>query len=236
MQTTDQPTTPTLGDLFPAELKESANAGISQADLDAREARRRAAGEALLRDQRKRDNRTRWELCCPPALQRTDWEHPDLAGSRSQIDRVLGYQLGARGIVASGPTGKGKSRALWELMRRLALEGYDVRFYAASDWFSQLQDFLRYGRDDARGWVETVARRHIVFLDDYGQQAMQRSREDWAQAWFFHFLEVRVGAGLPLFMTTNLRSAEMAERNGGVRGDPLVRRLLDVANPISFWK
>ncbi len=35
-------------------------------------------------------------------------------------------------------------------------------------------------------------------------------------------------------MTTNLRAEDMAERTGRVRGDPLIRRLLGVADPVIF--
>ena len=86
---------------------------------------------------------------------------------------------------------------MWALMQRLGCgDGHDVRYWSASDWFTTLQENIRFGRDEARGWVNTVARRHIVFIDDYGQEAMQSSREDWARGWFFQFLDIRVGEGL----------------------------------------
>jgi DNA replication protein DnaC len=194
-----------------------------------------ARSMALLIAARKADAEKRWLASCPVALQASDWSHPHLSPYREQITRVMAYKRQAKGILASGPTGRGKSRALWQLMRRLGCEeGCDVRYWHAADWFAQLQQQINYGRDDARGWVESVAVRGVVFLDDLGQECVQRSREDWAQGWFFRFLDLRVGHGLPLFITTNLTADEMAERSGNVRGDPLIRRLLDLCEVVKF--
>ena len=203
-----------------------------------REARQLALEQAsaeLLRNARRWDNRVRWENSCLPGLQSSDWNHAGLTPHRPAIDRVLAYQLGSKGILASGLTGRGKTRAMWSLMYRLGvIEGHDLRYWSATDWFATLQDKISYGRDDARGWVETVARRQVVFIDDLGQEAVTKAREDWAQSWFFRFLDIRVGEKLPLFVTTNLKSEQMSARGGSVRGDPLVRRLLDLCEAVAF--
>lgn len=216
-------------------LLDAAPVEVTAEEMERREKARHEASMAMLRDMRKADAVKRWETACPEALKVTDWSNPALERNAPQIARVLGYKLGAKGILASGPTGRGKSRAMWALMRRLGCEdGVDVRYWTASDWFSALQDNIRYGRDNARGWVETVAARHVVFIDDLGQEAIQTNKTEWAQGWFFRFLDIRVGAGLPLFVTTNLNASEMSERGGNVRGDPLVRRVLDLCEPVKF--
>jgi len=191
--------------------------------------------EALIRETRKKDAQLRWEDACPDLLKSSDWSHARLAPFRAQIDRVLGYKFAPKGILASGPTGRGKTRSMWALMRRLAVEdGYDVRYWSSKDWFCVLQEQVRYGRDEARGWVDAIARRQILFIDDLGQEAVQANREDWAQGWLFRLLDIRVGLGLPLFVTTNLTSTDMVSRAGSVRGDPLVRRLMDLCEPVKF--
>lgn len=180
----------------------------------------------------------RWRHECPPEYRESDWSRPELAPYRPIIDRVLGYKLGPKGILATGRTGRGKTRAMWQLMRRLACdEGVDCRYYHAAQWFFELGQWVNYGRDEARGWVEAVAARPIVFLDDLGQEAVMQSRQDWATGWFFRFLDLRVGRGLPLFVTTNLHAADLVAHAGSradIRGDPLVRRLLDLSDPIVF--
>jgi hypothetical protein len=194
-----------------------------------------SASEQLLAASRHADAVRRWEEACPRQLQTSDWGHPCLAPYTDQIQRVLNYTLGPKGLIASGPTQRGKSRSMWQLMRRLSVDGgRDVRYYTAAGWFSRLQEQIHYGRDDAQGWVDAVARRPIVFIDDLGQEALLLNREEWAASWFFRFLDIRAGEGLPLFTTTNLTAQEMAGRAGSLRGDPLVRRLLDVCDPVKF--
>ena len=194
-----------------------------------------AASRQLLNASRRADALRRWEFDCPPMLQTNDWQHPCLAPYAEMIQRVMNYRLGPKGLIASGPTQRGKSRAMWQLMRRLGVdEAHEVRHWTAAGWFSKLQEQIHYGRDDAEGWLKAVAQRPIVFIDDLGQEALLLNREGWATGLFLRFLDVRVGAGLPLFITTNLTAQEMAGRAGSVRGDPLVRRLLDICEPVKF--
>jgi len=230
---------PAISALIPPEVApeatEQPQAPLSDAEREAREARREAAALEMLRESRRQDGIRRWQEFFPPAIQATDWAHPSLVPYAGPIAAVLGYQLGAKGILASGPSGRGKTRSMAALMRRLGPEeGNDVRCWSASNWFATLQSFLDYGRDSAQRWVETVASRHVVLIDDYGQEALSTSRRDWAQAWFFHFLDFRVAHQLPLFVTTNLSAREIMSHSGSARGDPLVRRLLDVCEPIQF--
>ena len=83
--------------------------------------------------------------------------------------------------------------------------------------------------------VDAVARRPVVFIDDLGQEAIQTARSEWAMSWFMRFLDIRVSERLPLYVTTNLDAQGIAERGASsVRGDPMVRRLIEICEPIKF--
>jgi len=142
-----------------------------------------AASAHFLAEARKRDAIARFNFAVPPTMRESDWGHAGMLANRAQIERVLAHQVGAKGLLLSGRTGRGKTRSMWALMRRLAHEeARDIRYFHASDWFSTLQACLSYGRDDARGWVDAVARRPVVYIDDLGQEAIQtarRSRGCW---------------------------------------------------------
>jgi len=195
-----------------------------------------AASAHFLAEARKRDAIARFDFAVPPTMRESDWGHAGMAANRAQIERVLGHQVGAKGLLLSGRTGRGKTRSMWALMRRLAHEeARDIRYFHAGDWFATLQGCLNYGRDDARGWVDAVARRPVVFVDDLGQEAIQTARSDWAMSWFMRFLDIRVSERLPLYVTTNLDAQGIAERGASsVRGDPMVRRLIEICEPIKF--
>ncbi|WP_230679629.1 hypothetical protein, partial [Streptococcus pneumoniae] len=66
-----------------------------------------------------------------------------------------------------------------------------VRYYFAGDWFFRLQSQVHFGQDEARTWIESVASVPVIILDDLGQQAVTTARSEWAEAWFFRFLDLR---------------------------------------------
>jgi DNA replication protein DnaC len=79
-----------------------------------------------------------------------------------------------------------------------------------------------------------LAWRKVVFIDDWGQEANLKSRENWAEGWFFRFVDYRIERGLPLIITTNLTAKDIARKEGDVRGDPLLRRLLEMSDVVKF--
>jgi DNA replication protein DnaC len=196
-----------------------------------------SVGAAYLAQAKRESSRARYEATVReyPEMADTDWSRPQFDKNRPQIDRIRQWQPGKRGILAAGPSGRGKSRSIFDLYRRLSVDdGLDVRYWSAARWFSTLQEQVSYGRDTARGWIEVCADRPILILEDLGQEAVQASRQDWAQAWFFHFLDLRIGKGLPLIITTNLTATQMADQSNSVRSDPLLRRLGDLTEVIKF--
>ncbi len=180
-----------------------------------------------------------WHRTCPSDYKASDWDHPKLTPWRAQIDRVLGWNphQEGKGMLLSGPTGRGKTRSLWALLKRLQCdEARDVGYWKAIDWFAALSRNLNYGRDDAAGFVRACAQRPIFAIDDLGQEAVERAREGWARAWFFDLLDTRLGEKRHTLVTTNLSAGMIAGTDDGaeIRAEPLVRRLLDLCEVVHF--
>lgn len=193
-----------------------------------------AFGAEYARQARASTALARWKANCPPDLAETNWNDPRIAAHAAKHAKIRGWVYQRTGLLASGPTGHGKSRAMWALMKRLAEDGREIRYYTAAQWFSMLQGQVKYGRDDALGWVTSVSKASIVFIDDLGQEALQASKQEWCAGWFFQFLDMRLGNALPLFITTNLDAREIAGTSTSVRANPLVRRLLELCEPVKF--
>jgi DNA replication protein DnaC len=105
-----------------------------------------AASLSYLAEARKRDAIARYDASVPVAMRESDWGHAGMAANRAQIERVLGHQVGAKGLLLSGRTGRGKTRSMWALMRRLACEeARDIRYFHAGDWFATLRTRLLAG-------------------------------------------------------------------------------------------
>ena len=171
---------------------------------------------------------------CPAEYRTFDRSNPMVMANDTAVERVLSWKFQKRGLLLAGPTGCAKTRTCWELIYRLCDDGVEVAPYHAMDWLSKLHEGVKYGRDDAKEWVSAVAYRAVVFIDDWGQEANLKSRESWAQAWFFRFLDYRIERGLPLLMTTNLTGHDIAERHDNIKADPLLRRLLEICDVVKF--
>lgn len=194
-----------------------------------------ANAEAFLADAILRTRKAYFEHNTPSDFKEFDPSHPSIQKNRAQIDKVLAWKAGGRvGLLVAGDTGKGKSRAVYALCKRLLCEdGVDVCIWRAKDFFAELESFVRYGRDESLDFVKRVASRRVLFIDDFGQEAMQASRQDWARGWFFDLLDRRLSNGLPLLMTTNLTAKQLAD-GSDYRESAFVRRLTDCAEPVRF--
>ncbi len=191
----------------------------------------------FIADARRRDATNRFHATIASEYLDSDWSHPSMIANAGPIAAIRAWQYGKKGILASGPTGLGKTRAIADLYRRLACEeGRDCRYFNAADWFSELGAQVKYGRDDARGWVTSLAQRPVFIMDDLGQEAVVKSQEEWAQSWFFRFLDIRREHGLPLIVTTNLSAEQITGRHDrrNLRADPLLQRLLDLCAVVKF--
>ena len=207
---------------------------------DEREAERERSTREYIEAQRRADIRAYYAAIISHypnmAPDKTRWDDARLKPHAEAIARVIRWVPDSdKGLLLSGPTGRGKSRALFALMERLANDGRRFSFSFAGDWFASLGRQVRYGRDEAAEWVDAWAAKPILILDDIGQEAVLARNEDWAQAHFFRLLDLRCAKGLPLIASTNLTADQMAATTGkGIRSDPLIRRLLDLCEVVRF--
>lgn len=224
--------TMTTTETLPAPLAASMPAEIpppsEPIDLDAR-------AEEFRADAIMRTRRLYFEGNCPPDFREFNPDRPEIQANRAQINSVLAWRVNPRGILASGETGRAKTRSMFALCKRLLCEeGKDVAMWHAKDFFAELESNVRYGRDEAGCFVRRLAERSVLFIDDYGQEAVATNKQEWATGWFFRLLDLRIGNRLPLLMTTNMTAKQMAAGARDITGDPLIRRLLELAEPVKF--
>lgn len=153
---------------------------------------------------------TRWEGICPDEYQRTDvirLEHE--LGRRGYdatwIRSALAWQYGPRGLLVAGPTGAGKSRAMWMLLRRLLdQEQRSFAWLNAVRFRSGLQAAARDGATES--FVQRLAGVQVLYWDDLGQTHLTGA----ASEMLLHIVEERTTGRRPILATTQY-SAEQLE-------------------------
>lgn len=136
---------------------------------------------------------------------------------------ISAHQLGPIGLILRGPTGAGKTRSMFRLLRRYHVSIPRPRIIAMT-----AGEFDRGARDAAGDftlskWFDRLARADVLFLDDVG-------KGKWTAATagqFWELVDARTKDGRPIFMTTNLSGRTLVDHLGlgPDIGEPLLRRL-----------
>jgi DNA replication protein DnaC len=215
-------------------------AARNRAEYDARKAteaiQERATREAQFNDSCPRLYRTTDLSRTPhnhaykptPGMPQIDWE---------AFNRVQAWQFNeeGRGLVLAGPTGLGKTRAIWHLLRRLVVEeNKRVETYTATKFGIKAEQMMELGRGLTAEWTTSLASPHVLFIDDLGQMKMIASRHEWLSSLIFDFVETRMAEGRPMFFTTNLSQPELCAYTGKDRGEPFLRRIMECCELITF--
>jgi len=162
---------------------------------------------------------------CPELYRDTDPQRlPEAAG------RVLDYAYGPKGLLVHGESGRGKTRAMWLLIRRLHVE--DGRSLAFRDALEFTEEAVAaYRLNNARSWAERMTAAQVLFLDDLGKgRITQRVGEG-----LFAVVDRRAQRRKPTFITTNFVGETFKLRfEDQETAEPLIRRLKEFFIPVAF--
>jgi hypothetical protein len=172
-----------------------------------------------------------WELVCPPRLRTSDWQNTGLKTYLPHVKRVLAWRHAGQGMYAIGESGKGKSRALWQLARRLAVDELKtIRYLVQGEIMNEIN------RTGLTPWLEKVdalKRVPIIVWDDFGKFAAIGSRRELLATELFELVDYRFNHELPLLITTNCRTNSLQEIFGE-HTQPLIRRLTEGCTVVDF--
>jgi len=139
-------------------------------------------------------------------------------------------ELQKSNILLIGPTGAGKTRCAYLLLKRLLDEGRRIVAF----------DCVRFGHDCARrfrdgsgeDWSDGLAKVDLVFFDDLGKGRFTERVE----AELFAVVERRLANKLPCIVTTNMTGRSLVAKASHERGEPLVRRLRESCRVVVFGR
>ena len=174
------------------------------------------------------DRLSNFEQICPALYINTDPEHPTFP--REMLAKVLAWKYGPRGLVIRGDSRKGKSRCVWQLIKRLVMEGRKVEGMTSSEFARRSSAAWATGHEAVSEWVNTASKAEILFIDDLGKFKLTERVE----ADLFDIIENRVANLRPIIITTNFTGDLLEKSFSETFAVPLVSRLREFCEPIHF--
>jgi DNA replication protein DnaC len=168
----------------------------------------------------------RWKQICPPEFLQTD---PNKLPCQRQYRAVMNWICGHRGLVLHGPTGQGKSRCAWLLLRREYEAGRSVRSLNSASGLTYAAKFSESAKDAER-WIERLSEVDLLLLDD----CFKAKLTDSFEAALFAVINTRTERQLPIIATLNDTGSTLLERLTPDRGAAMLRRLREFCDSISF--
>lgn len=180
--------------------------------------------------QQERDRRAaRFRNLCPPLYQQTDPARlpPD------KLAAVTAWKYGPKGLLLVGPTGTGKTRCAWQLLRRLIHEGRTVTAFDGLGWGVAVS--AAFGDPGTTAdWLDRVCKADVLFIDDLFKVKMTEAQEQAAYGVF----ERRTNHLLPILCTLNSTGRmildRMTDQGRADRGEPLIRRMGEFCEVVTF--
>lgn len=138
------------------------------------------------------------------------------------------YTFGEKGVGFVGITNLGKTRCLFTIVKKLALEGKSFAFLTGPQLAQALKDTRSDDareRHNARETLEDARESTLLVLDDIAQE--KASGEVLTAFW--DLLDTRRSKKLPLFWTSNVPVAQFKGRFEEAKADSVITRLKDIS-------
>ncbi len=167
-----------------------------------------------------------WNRICPPDYLDTV---PSKLPFPMKLNSVLAWQYGPKGLLLHSPTGAGKSRCAWMLLKREWEAGRTVKSLNASAGLTYAE---KYSRSPAEVglWIDRLCQTDLLLMDDVFKSKLTDSFESALFIIVMHRTEHK----LPIIVTTNDNGDSLLQRLSPDRGEPLVRRIKEFCKSIAF--
>ena len=143
--------------------------------------------------------------------------------------QVMQWKSAAPGLMLSGVTGRGKSRSMAQLIRRLAYEGVRTAYWSVPRLADRISGLALESVSEMDRLIRGLEHCGLLALDDLGAH---RPTERVA-AELHRIIDTRYAEGRPMLVTTNCTPAQLQEQLLDEHGRT-IRRLREMTRPIPF--
>ena len=176
----------------------------------------------------RNERQVEWEAICPFEYRVTDLKQ--LLTLSPKAKDIISFPPNGRSLIVNGPSRRGKTRAVWLLLRRVFIE-HNVNF----EWMtaSQFSDrAIQASKNDGLdGFLVPLIKCPLVFIDDLG---VSKITPKVAEA-LYDIVEGRTSRKKPILFTTNLTRDTLAtsfeDPTASVR---IVSRMLEFSHVITL--
>ena len=169
--------------------------------------------------------RKAWSEICPILYSNTD---PDKLPEKKTMEKVMAWEYGPKGLLLVGPTGTGKTRSAFLLLKKLYDAGLKITAFDCVEFGHQCSQWFSTWEGDR--WIRSIVFKNIIFFDDLGKMRLT----DRVEAELFGIIEKRIARQLPIIITTQFTGETFVDRLSEDRGPAIVRRLKEFCDIIVF--
>lgn len=161
----------------------------------------------------------------PPIFMETDISR---IASKKAVDEVINWRPGPVGLVICGPSGAGKTRLMWELVKIWGDSTTPVFSPGPASFGSVMAE--RYRDGNAEQWASGVANSEIVAFDDVTKMKIT----DRVEEQFFGIIDYRTCHKLPVIATIQGAGSSLKAVMSEDRGTPIIRRLREFCKVVDM--
>jgi len=171
----------------------------------------------------------RWTEICPPLYLESDRNLLPDESARIAYDKIQDYIFTEKGLVVHGLTRRGKTRAVWQRMKKgFMATGLEPKFSFGGMFSLNISESFE--QHETTALVKSFGTAPIVFFDDIGQMIFTER----VQECLFTILEMRCAYLRPTVFTMNDIGDTLKAKFSGNRGEAFVSRLKEFCEIIKF--
>lgn len=147
-----------------------------------------------------------------------------------KLKSIMAWDYAPRGLIVYGPTGLGKTRSCWLVVRRWFDLGKSVSMFNSVDFANEVN--RRFGDGEGPDWIESIQANDILFLDDLDKAKLTERVETELYGLIEHF----TSHSKPLIVTCNSTGDQFMSKFSPQRADAIYRRLKEFCRPVHLTK